>query len=589
MRLGRQLLLTGFAGSALLATAGRAEGATDARFAGDDVRVTLDDAGLGRVEHAVSFLAGVPPKGFDLAGVEPEAVVDPEVVIVSPSGGEAALAALAAHVERKGDRALRVTFDVPPSRRPIARPAFVVRVRYTVDVVRTRELALDGAMWSLRWTATAAPEGYDAARVVFDLPAAPTEPRVLGTDGADGELVALRRAPQRDELELARPHVARGEAAEWGARVDPRAFPRVVDPSLRPPPVTPPEPARERGMGPWIVAAVVGVLFGALVRAKSARFARACEASGVAAKGLVAAVPPIARAWLAGGALAAGIVAEAAGSPAWGALGVVLAMILAAARAPSRPASPRGPGQWLALSAAEAFARDPGSDPMDAATLAGKATLLLATLGAVALGLALRPIDPSWLWLVPLDALVLLPLFATGSRVQLPPDRVRSPRRRLASLHRVLKREGALRVSPWARVPVGATVPDELRLLVLPRAPMPGVVGIELGVAWIATPTGYAPETEVLVRVREATAAASRMLSLGGRRLAVHGRKTDERVIRLVPALPTRAGAVALVRRLARELHDRRKSLPGIVWAGAERRVPVNERLRHPAAALLPA
>ena len=75
---------------------------------------------------------------------------------------------------------------------------------------------------------------------------------------------------------------------------------------------------------------------------------------------------------------------------------------------------------------------------------------------------------------------------------------------------------------------------------------MPGVIGIEVGVAWIATPAGYAPETEVLVRVREATAAAARMVALAPARRAVHGRKTDERVVRLVPAVPSRAGAVAL-------------------------------------------
>jgi hypothetical protein len=116
---------------------------------------------------------------------------------------------------------------------------------------------------------------------------------------------------------------------------------------------------------------------------------------------------------------------------------------------------------------------------------------------------------------------------------------------------------------------------------------MPGVIGIEVGVAWIATPAGYAPETEVLVRVREATAAAARMVALAPARRAVPGRKTDERVVRLVPAVPSRAGVVALIQRLTSELHDRRKSLPGISWPGAERRLPSNERLKGsvPAAA----
>ena len=103
---------------------------------------------------------------------------------------------------------------------------------------------------------------------------------------------------------------------------------------------------------------------------------------------------------------------------------------------------------------------------------------------------------------------------------------------------------------------------------------MPGVLGIEVGVAWIETPAGYVAETEVLVRVRDASAAAARIIALGSHHRTVLGRKTDERVLRLVPALPSRGGAVALVRRLARELRDRRKTIPGIKWPGTDRRLP---------------
>jgi hypothetical protein len=106
-----------------------------------------------------------------------------------------------------------------------------------------------------------------------------------------------------------------------------------------------------------------------------------------------------------------------------------------------------------------------------------------------------------------------------------------------------------------------------------------------VGVAWIPTPAGYAAETEVLVRVRDDSAAAARLVALAPKRRAVPGRKPEERVVRLVPSVPSRAGALALVRRLARELHDRRKSLPGIDWRGAERRLPPNERIRSVAAA----
>ncbi|MGO8997426.1 MAG: hypothetical protein ACLQVI_29270 [Polyangiaceae bacterium] len=592
MRLGRQLVVAGIAVSALGLT--RQADAADSRFSGDDVRITVDEAGVAQIEHSLTYrVTGALPKGFDLNGVEPEAALDPSASMSldgEPSN--------AARLDRKSERALHVTLDVPP-RKASSRTVVVVHVRYTVDLVQTRELTLDGggAMWRLGWTAPVAPEGYDAGRVVFDLPAAPTEPRAIASDGTgtgtsdDASLVTLRRGPERDELELSRPHVAKVEAAQWAARVDPRAFPRVTDPSLRPRPPPAQEPAKERSETIWLVAAFVGLFFGTLAHAKGAAFARACKARGVVARAhVLQTLPPSARAWLAGGAMAAGIAAEWASLPVVGALGIVVAMLFATVHAPAVTAAPRGPGQWLALSPAEAFAPRGESLPLalvDVATLAGKATLLVLACASVAVGLALRPIDVSWAWLVPLDALALLPLFVTGSRAQLPPDRVRSPRGRLEALHRLLKRKNALRVAPWARVPTGASSPDELRLLVLPRAPMPGVIGIEVGVAWIATPAGYAPETEVLVRVREATAAAARMVALAPARRAVPGRKTDERVVRLVPAVPSRAGAVALIQRLTSELHDRRKSLPGISWPGAERRLPSNERLKGsvPAAA----
>ncbi len=581
MRLGRQLVLAGFAASAL-AIARPVEAANDAHFGGDDVRVTVDEAGVARVEHAISYrVTGSLPNGFDLTAVQPEAIVDPLAPVALD--GETTNAA---RVERKGERALRVSLDGAP-RKPGSHAVFVVRVSYTVDLVRARELTVDagGAMWRLAWTGPEASEGYDDARAVFDLPAAPTEPRPLAADGAvgeDGRVVTLRRGAQRDELEMVRPHVARAEAATWALRVDPRAFPRVTDPSLRPPAPQREERAPARGVSAWLVAIVAGAIFGALIAGRGARFGRLLRARGLLSRAAFGG-SPVARAWLGGGALATGIACQAFAFHTWGALALIVAMFAAVVRAPRSSAPPRGPGHWLPLAPGEAFARDAERDWFDLATWGGKAALLGIAGASVGLGLALRAFDPSltgWVWLAPLDALALLPLFVTGSRAQLPPDRARAPKRRLSALHRALKRDTALRVAPWARVPVGATIPDELRLLVLPRAAIPGVVGIEVGVAWLATPSGYAPETEVLVRVREATAAAARMVALRPRSRSVHGRKTDERVVRLVPALPTRAGALALVRRLASELRDRRKSLPGVVWSGADRRLPPNERAR---------
>src|SRR5205085_8993424 len=116
------------------------------------------------------------------------------------------------------------------------RGIYVFHVTYDVDFVRTGAFTRDGAMWRLMWTSPPPLEGVDGERVVFDLPAAPTEPR---GDGDPAALATLRRSAERDEFEIVRPHVPRGDAARWIARVDPKAFGRVRTPALRPPPPPP--------------------------------------------------------------------------------------------------------------------------------------------------------------------------------------------------------------------------------------------------------------------------------------------------------------------------------------------------------------
>lgn len=136
-----------------------------------------------------------------------------------------------------------------------------------------------------------------------------------------------------------------------------------------------------------------------------------------------------------------------------------------------------------------------------------------------------------------------------------------------------------LRVSPWARVPTGATEPDELRLLVLPKTPMPGVVGIEVGLAWARAGAGYAGNPEVLVRVQDASAASARMTRLAPFAKAVPGRRPEERVIRLRPRMATSAATRELVLALARELEDRRVAKAAAAFEGDDRRViPSKER-----------
>jgi hypothetical protein len=130
----------------------------------------------------------------------------------------------------------------------------------------------------------------------------------------------------------------------------------------------------------------------------------------------------------------------------------------------------------------------------------------------------------------------------------------------------------SLRVAPWARLADQTLAPDELRLLVLPRAAMPGLIGVEIGLAWSSTPVGWTGRPEVLARVIDGSAAAEKLTrELPAARL-IPGRRADERVAVLTPQSATRAGGAALVRALAGALTDRRVAYPPKVWTSPERR-----------------
>ena len=119
---------------------------------------------------------------------------------------------------------------------------------------------------------------------------------------------------------------------------------------------------------------------------------------------------------------------------------------------------------------------------------------------------------------------------------------------------------------------------DEVRILVLPRSAVPGLVGVEIGQAWNRTPVGWASVPELLVRVLEGSAAAAKLsqLTLNLKAAVVVGRRPDERVVRLSPRAPSVANAVAIARVLAEGFTDRRTAGAAALRDGAERRgIPV--------------
>ncbi|MDB4944187.1 MAG: hypothetical protein JWP97_3721 [Labilithrix sp.] len=540
-----------------------AKGWEEVHQTSDDVRLTVGPDGSALVTHHLRFrVVNGHFKAFDFTGVDAHAQLVTDAVVLPEKGGE-----IPAHVEEnpKTPGAVRIVNDDP---RGLTRGVYVVDVKYTLDLVATKMLVKDGAMWRLGWTSPPSPEGHDGARVVFELPSAPTEPRLASPEQATTTLATLRREPEHDELELVRAHIPRGDAVTWSARVDPKAFPRVTSAELRPP-VTASIAAATSVPDhvPFALLATGAALLAAalayLLREKQAFVVRACAASGVTARPLVplrSGVAPLAFGVLGTGALGALLWS----TPAIGAVLVVLAMLLATHRAPLVVARPRGPGRWQPIADADVLVkrRAPRADGdvLDLTTRTGLLVFLAAAAVLAALSFVLRARVAGAAVAIPLAAAALVPLFVTGTRAQLPRLPSELAARLLAPARDMLGRLVDLahvEVRCLARFGEGTTTFDEVRLTCAPSDPIPGLRSIELALA--SAPGAAAALPEVLVRFDDGSAAASRIAALAPGIRVVPGRSPEEKVLRLAPRLPTPAGAARLLARLASDLEGRRE------------------------------
>jgi hypothetical protein len=111
---------------------------------------------------------------------------------------------------------------------------------------------------------------------------------------------------------------------------------------------------------------------------------------------------------------------------------------------------------------------------------------------------------------------------------------------------------------------------------------MPGVVAIEIGVAWERAPSilggASVASFDVLVRVLDGTFASSKMAAAFPKKRALPGRKPEERVFRFEPEGPSPKDAAALVVSLSETLRDRRIVIAASAFEGNERRLPPNRR-----------
>jgi len=549
----------------------------------DDVRVAVGSDGLAVVTHHLRYrvVAG-RFKTLEFAGIDTRAELVADAVVLPEKGGE-----IAARVEpnAKAPGAVKINVD---DARGLPRGSYAIDVKYKLDLVATKMLVRDGAMWRLSWTAPASPEGHDGARVIFETPSAPTEPRLAAPELATTTLVTLRRESDHDELELVRAHIPRGEAVTWAARVDPKAFPRVAAPELRPPPPPASSPSREPSHVPAVLAAsVLAALSGALafaLRKKQATVLAACGAASMQPRPLVpvnASLAPFVYA----AATTAGLALLLWGPPVWGAVLVVVAMTIATYRQPTPKPSPRGPGRWQPVEDGDVLVRRAqaagAGDVLDITTRRGQLAFAALASAMFVLAFVLRARVPGAAVALPLASAALVPLFATGTRAQLPHAPAELAARILAPARDALGRLVDLAhvdVQCLARFREGTKAFDEVRLTCAPSDRIPGLRVIELAVA--AAPGSRVALPEVLVRFDDGSAAASKVAQIAPGVRLVPGRSPEEKVLRLVPRIPTARGAARLLARLAAELEGRRvsdrtsaPSPPPPPFRGTERRM----------------
>lgn len=565
-----------------LAAVSRTAGAwVETHVVADDVRITLERDAPARVEHRITVrIAGGPLRTLDLRGVDGDAEPEAEAFVVTER--DASLKSLAS--------AREVTAElIPPDNKPtrdggpspsvlrlrlgekgIGRGTYVVQVRYRTRLAERGFVTHDGNVARVRWQGVQWDDGFDSARITFDLPAAPSPPRIeerAAAPGAAAEaplvLSTLRRRGERDELELLRPYAPTGEAITWTFVADGRAFARAATKG-RPesaPIITIAQPGGGAGRfgALWLAAAAAGFLGWAMLVARKVReVALGALATGAKPAPLVP-MPLLLRAPLSAAALALAAwlqIVQRAWMP--GALALLFAAALVVHKIPAWPKSffLRRPGRWLPVAERDAFAppERPRGAYLDVSTRAGKLCFVLAL--AVFAGLCWVAAGTSrhLAWMVGLDAVLVLALFGTGQRSLMPPRPVAKASPFLRDVAGRLTRSlgDTARLVGRIRVPDGETEPDELRLAIVPRPAAQGFRALEAGVVIAPGMGGAALLPGVILRYVEGSPCEAQLGPLVRAGKLTRGKKPGEIAVVFTPRLPTVRMTADLAARLAR-------------------------------------
>ena len=523
--------------------------------------VTLDVGrdGSATVSHEIVVrVKGGPLAAIELDGVDADAAPLPDATVGATEGGANAVQPLPLLLEKRDDGTLRAEVDHPKG---VSRGKYVFKLGYRTRLAERGSIRQEGSMVLVRWVAPRASDGVDSARVVFRLPPGAAVPRLPESDDESGGifLSTLRRTEDKDELEVVRPHVAKGEPVVWRVLVSPKSFDAFGrdEPAASPVVARPEAPERpEQRLYGLLALGGVALAFALLVFQKWRLTRRACVERNAEPRALVP-LPAAPRAVAAGACLASAMAVALRTE-----LGTLAGLLLLSAIAlsthvtPTTLPSPRRPGRWLPLADDDAFEVRESALPgriLDAGTLPGFVLFSICLIGFALGSVYLFLRGPYHGLCLALASSALLPIFCTGRAGELPPDPAKRPAPLLRWLAERLRQDARLKVVAWARVPEGSAEPDELRLLVMPRRAARGLAAIEFGIEYEPALGGSVALPWVMVRATEgspAHGALPRSVSWA------RGRTSEERTAVLRPKLPTRGLCLSLIRSVATSLSE---------------------------------
>jgi hypothetical protein len=561
-RLPRPRAVLVIVGSVLVASPALASNET--RVESSATTIELEPDGSASVHHELVLeVHGGPFTQLTLRGVDADAEPLPDATLTRLPRGPGASAPEPVLVQAHAGQ-LDVSVRAP---RGLRGSSFSLRVGYRTRLAGAIRPLPDGLRSELGWVGPRFDDGVYAVTLILRTRAAALPPEVAPDEGGGpgyGMIMStLRRSRDFDELELVRAHIARDEAVRWNVRLDrslfgagaesaPRAA-RASETAPRDAAAATPLAHREPGALGWGVSlalAAAGAAYALLVWLKARAVGAASALRACTPRPWIGWGAP-SRAVLAGGAVsAAGALSIAGQPPLLAAVALLLAMACAAHHRPREAVKLRGPGEWRAiepssLTPAPALAL-PGAW-LDAGRARGFVLMFAALGGIGALAARTFSASPYTGACLLLGSCVLLPLFCTGRAGELPPDALAHARELLGDVARRLARDATLVVKPIGRIAAANGELDELRLSLASVRPVPGLLGMELGLELREQLGGHALRPVLVVRAAEGS-ECQRALPRGI--TWMRGRNADERASLIRPKLPSAASCAALIQEL---------------------------------------